>query len=266
MGAQGSYRFQVSLSFPGEYRVRVERIAQLLAASLGEERVLYDAWYRAEFARANLDVYLQDLYLKQSRLLVFFLCEEYANREWTGLEWKAARELLKRKEDARLMFLRLDNGSIPGLYSVDGYIDIRGLKDDEVAEDILRRLNLLAPAPRRSIESVVRALRGSITQDLRERCGRIRVLSMEKSVDLGNVYTAVRMLEKRTVNLRKTKNELLRNVSRDDFERLNLSAEGGNRVDGSRAFDNERRVVIYGKPGAGKTTFLSLSCYRETQG
>ena len=51
-------RFRVALSFPGEHRERVEKIAEALAGRLGRERVLYDRWYAAEFARPNLDTYL----------------------------------------------------------------------------------------------------------------------------------------------------------------------------------------------------------------
>jgi hypothetical protein len=71
------YRFQVALSFAGDLQ-RVESVAEILARSLGSERVLYYPWYRGEFARPNLDVYLPSLYLNQSRLLVFFFSKEHA--------------------------------------------------------------------------------------------------------------------------------------------------------------------------------------------
>jgi hypothetical protein len=251
-----AYRFQVALSFPGEYRDRVERIAHLLAEKLGQERVLYDSWYRAEFARPNLDTYLPLLYYKQSRLLVFFLCKNHADREWTGLEWRAGRDLLKRREDDRLMLLRLDASDIPGLYSIDGYIDIAQLPDDTVASEIMKRLNHVAPAPRPSIESTVQSLRAAVTPAIKERCSRIRVLSMEKAVDLSSVYTAVLMLEKRTAHQLKTKGDLLRDVQQDGFERFGLLVGQKIRVEGSYAFHRDSRVIIYGKPGAGKTTFL----------
>lgn len=74
-----------------------------LATKLGKENVLYDAWYRAEFARPNLNLYLSKLYHEQSLLLVFFLCGAYVESEWCGLEWRAALDLLKRTQDDRLM-------------------------------------------------------------------------------------------------------------------------------------------------------------------
>jgi tetratricopeptide (TPR) repeat protein len=136
-------RFRVALSFPGEYRGRVEKIAEALAGVLGREKVLYDKWSAAEFARPGLSVYLPDLYHKKSDLLVFFFCKQYREKEWTGLEWRAALDLLKKKQYGRLMFLLVDDtdiADIPGLYSTDGYLDIRGLADADVAGAILERL------------------------------------------------------------------------------------------------------------------------------
>ena len=95
-------RFRVALSFPGDHRARVERIAEALAANLGRDKVLYDQWHAAEFARPNLDVYLPKLYNDESDLLVFFISKEYNAKEWCGLEWRAGLDLIKRREYGRL--------------------------------------------------------------------------------------------------------------------------------------------------------------------
>src|ERR1035441_8332820 len=131
-------RFRVALSFPGEHRARVERIAEALAAKLGREKVLYDKWYEAEFARPNLDTYLSKLYHDESDLIAIFLCEEYNVKEWCGLEWRACLDLIKRKEYGRLMLLRFDDAEIPGVYSIDGYLDISKMGDEAVAASILK--------------------------------------------------------------------------------------------------------------------------------
>ena len=75
------HRFLVALSFPGEKRALVASIAHLLADRLTRHRMLYDAFYEAEFARPNLDTYLQRLYHKESSLVVVFLCSDYARKE-----------------------------------------------------------------------------------------------------------------------------------------------------------------------------------------
>jgi tetratricopeptide (TPR) repeat protein len=139
-------RFRVALSFPGEYRARVEKIAEVLGDKLGREKVLYDRWYGAEFNRLNLSVYLSALYHDESDLIAVFLCREYDDKEWCGLEWRACLDLIKKRNDVRLMFFRLDEAEIPGLYSIDGYQDIRNMSDAEVAAAILSQLRAPATA------------------------------------------------------------------------------------------------------------------------
>ena len=138
-------RFAVGLSFPAEARKRVAAIAKHLAGGLGRNRVLYDKYYEAEFARPNLDVYLQNLYHDETLLNVVFLCAAYNQKEWCGLEWRAIRDLIKqRKPD--IMFLRLDDGDVAGVYSIDGYADIRERSDEQAAALILERVELLQPS------------------------------------------------------------------------------------------------------------------------
>jgi hypothetical protein len=63
-----SYRFQIALSFPGESRSRVQQIAENLTVSVPKKSILYDRWLASELARPNLDIYLTDLYKKDSLL------------------------------------------------------------------------------------------------------------------------------------------------------------------------------------------------------
>jgi len=133
-------RFLVALSFPGEYREFVAAVAHLLSQELGKQRVLYDKFHEVEFARANLDTHLQSLYHDDSELLVVFLCADYERKEWTGLEWRAIRDLIKRKQDTSIMFIRLDDANISGLFSIDGYISASGRQPTEIAALIMSRL------------------------------------------------------------------------------------------------------------------------------
>lgn len=140
-------RFQVALSFPGEQRSYVEEVAQFLANALGQEAVFYDDWYKHELARPNLDTYLQDIYHNRSRLLVPFLCADYEQKEWCGLEWRAIRDLLKQRQDEDIMPLRFDDTHIPGLFGIDGYLDLKKLTPEQTAELIVKRLNHNKPKP-----------------------------------------------------------------------------------------------------------------------
>jgi tetratricopeptide (TPR) repeat protein len=150
-----SKRFRVALSFPGEHRPRVEKVAMALAVRLDRDQILYDRWHAADFARPELDAYLSNLYRNESDLLVFFLCQEHATKPWTGLEWSVALDLVKHHEGHRLMYLRLDDCDIPGLREFDGYLDIRNIPEGEIAAKILTRLGMPpGPAPRTFISKL----------------------------------------------------------------------------------------------------------------
>ena len=102
----GEKRFKIAFSFPGEYREIVHKIARGVADIFTEECILYDWFHRAEFARPNLDIHLQNLYKNESELIVVFICADYNRKKWCGIEWRAIRELLNGKRaDDRILFV-----------------------------------------------------------------------------------------------------------------------------------------------------------------
>ncbi|MCQ2038215.1 MULTISPECIES: TIR domain-containing protein [Stutzerimonas stutzeri subgroup] len=138
----GEINFKVSLSFPGEHRTFVSKVADILRVNLGKDQVFYDYDYQSQLAVPNLDAVLQSIYRKNSGLVVVFLCKEYAEKEWCGLEWRAVRDIIKCKDDDRIMFIRFDSAEIDGLFSIDGYIDASKFSEEEVARFILERIQL----------------------------------------------------------------------------------------------------------------------------
>jgi hypothetical protein len=135
-------RFQVALSFPGEHREFVKRVAERLSERIGRERVLYDAYYEAEFARIDLDTYLQRLYHDESDLIAVFLSAHYERKEWCGLEWRAIRDIIKQRRESTVVPVRFDNTEIPGLFSTSGYVWVGDREPEEIADLILQRLDL----------------------------------------------------------------------------------------------------------------------------
>jgi hypothetical protein len=136
-------RFRIALSFPGEHRRLVQRVADRLSAAVGRERVLYDKYYEAELARVDLDVYLPRLYREQADLIVLFLCPEYAAKRWCRLEWRYIRQLIATLDADRIMLVSVgppgdlsEIGLLPG----DGYVDIDRRPASEIAALILQRL------------------------------------------------------------------------------------------------------------------------------
>lgn len=124
----------------------MKEVAAHLASSFGEERVLYDHYHDAEFARVDLDIYLPALYQKNSELIVIFLCPEYAIKHWCRLEWRYIRQLIATIEGKRIMLFSFGKpGDLTdiGILGGDGYIDIDNFKltPKIAAEKILKRID-----------------------------------------------------------------------------------------------------------------------------
>jgi len=103
--AHSPKRFLVALSFPGEKRKYVKEVANILCEKLGKDKVFYDENFDAELAKPDLDIELQKVYHDDSVLIVAFLCREYSEKEWCGLELRAIRDLIKQKKHKRIMLL-----------------------------------------------------------------------------------------------------------------------------------------------------------------
>ncbi len=133
-------RFKVALSFPGEKRRYVSKIAKGLTDRLGQNSIFYDKYFEAELAKPNLDLTLQKIYHEDSELIVIFICREYEQKDWCGLEWRAIRDIIKDRRDKDIMPMRFDDAKIPGLFSIDGYIDLRKRSANETVDLICQRL------------------------------------------------------------------------------------------------------------------------------
>jgi tetratricopeptide (TPR) repeat protein len=138
--------FEVAFSFPGEHRAYVEAVFDALCKVLEPNKIFYDNYYKAFLAAPSLDVLLQDIYGKRSKLNVVLLCEKYQEKEWCGLEARAIREIIKNRQYDKIMPIRIDDGDVDGFFGIDGYIDARDHTPKETAGLILQRVTgTLAP-------------------------------------------------------------------------------------------------------------------------
>lgn len=135
-----SKRFRIALSFAGERRAFVSQVAAILAKRFGEERILYDKYHMAEFARDGLAFSLPSSYHNECDLVVAILCNDYENKEWTGLEWKAIFGLLKQGKSKEVMLCRFDRVEAKGLYDLAGFIELDDLTPAAAATFIFHRL------------------------------------------------------------------------------------------------------------------------------
>ncbi|PHK15105.1 hypothetical protein VF10_29965, partial [Nostoc linckia z13] len=108
----------------------------------------------------------------------------------------------------------------------------------------------------RSINELVQQVREKIKPYIQECCGTMRVLDMTQPIELNDIYTDVNILEQITGRRRLEIAELLQNCDPEKFDRFGLSDITQERVPGIQAVQEHSKLMVLGKPGAGKTTFL----------
>lgn len=138
------HMFDVAFSFPGEIRTYVRSVASEVERALGPHTYFYDNNYTAQLARPSLDTLLQDIYSRRSKLIVVFLCEKYQEKEWCGVEFRAIKEIIMQKEHGKVMFVKMDDGKVDGVFKTDGYIDASRHTSQELASFIQERVSLQA--------------------------------------------------------------------------------------------------------------------------
>ncbi|OCQ96830.1 hypothetical protein BCD64_14595 [Nostoc sp. MBR 210] len=120
-----------------------------------------------------------------------------------------------------------------------------------------------------SIDTLVQEIRKQIKPYIKEKCGTMRVLDMPKPIKLTGkqgIYTSVNILEAITGRRRLKVAELMQSCDHDNFERLGLSGVKQKRVSGLEVVQRYSKLMVLGKPGAGKTTFLkylAMQCIEE---
>lgn len=116
------------------------------------------------------------------------------------------------------------------------------------------------------IDALVQNLRQKMHTSIRERCGTIRVLDMSHPIKVNDLYTSVNILEQITGRRHKRIDELLKEFDSKDFDRFGWSKIAEERVSGLEAVQTYKKLIILGKPGAGKTTFLNYLAIQCNEG
>ncbi|ARV59167.1 signal transduction protein [Nostocales cyanobacterium HT-58-2] len=119
------------------------------------------------------------------------------------------------------------------------------------------------------ISAIVQKVREKVKPYIKERCGKMQVLDMTHPVGLSNIYTDVNILEKitgrRRLEIEKLQAELLQNSNLDELDRFGVSITQ-KRVPGLDAVQEHSKLMVLGKPGAGKTTFLKYLAMQCIEG
>jgi hypothetical protein len=116
-------QFDIALSFAGEDRGYVEKVAHWLSR-MGY-RVFYDKYEAVTLWGKDLYDYLTEIYQKRARYTVMFCSKYYAKKIWTNLERRAAQAKAFESSKDHILPARFDDTKIPGLLPTTGYVELK---------------------------------------------------------------------------------------------------------------------------------------------
>ncbi len=108
------------------------------------------------------------------------------------------------------------------------------------------------------IDALVEEIRKQLKPNIKQRYGSMRVLDMEQPIELTGekgIYTQVKILEKINASKRLEISQLLQS-DLEEFARFGLNCINEEPISGIEAVKQHKKLMVWGKPGAGKTTFL----------
>lgn len=132
------FEFDVALSFAGEDRRYVERVANELR-KMGL-KVFYDKYEQVNLWGKDLYVHLSETYSRRARFSVLFISRHYASKVWTNHERRAAQSRAFSENEGTILPARFDGTDIPGLQPTIGYVDLRELSPKKLAGMIREKI------------------------------------------------------------------------------------------------------------------------------
>jgi TIR domain len=174
----GDFVYDVALSFAGEQRGYVQKVAAALRRR--GIRPFYDDYEKAILWGKDLYEHLDWIYQKAARYCVLFASEAYANKVWTTHERRSAQARALQSNQEYVLPVRFDDTEIPGMRPTIMYIDARSLSPGKLAELVSKKLgprvrkNFFPPEP----DKLFAAL-GTASPDERHAAERIAVSFMQ---------------------------------------------------------------------------------------
>ena len=131
-------RWDVALSFAVAQRDYVEQVARALQAR--GVRCFYDADEQIELWGKYLAEELPVIYGERTAAVVVFISAEYAARDWTRHERRAALNRAVQEQREYVLPARFDDTQLPGLLSDLVAVDLRGRTPEQFAAVIAAKL------------------------------------------------------------------------------------------------------------------------------
>lgn len=117
-----------------------------------------------------------------------------------------------------------------------------------------------------NIDELIRQVRAQCCEKIQASYSKIQLLNLQQ-IDVDRLYVEVHILERPSRNVYATIPDLLREQDlRHDFDRFGLGYRSEKRLPGLKVANDFSKLMVLGKPGAGKSTFLrylAIACCKE---
>jgi predicted NACHT family NTPase len=108
----------------------------------------------------------------------------------------------------------------------------------------------------KGIDALVEEVREKVKPFIKEHYSSMQVLDMTQPIGLNDIYTKVNILEEITGRRRIEFVDLVQGFDPAKFDRFGLGIITEERKPGLDAVEEYSKLLVLGKPGSGKTTFL----------
>ena len=140
-GGHQGWRWDVALSFAGAQRDYVGQVAAALKAR--GVRCFYDEDEQARLWGTYLAEELPRIYARESTAVVVFISADYAGRDWTRLERRAAFSRAVAEAGVFVLPARFDDSELPGLLPDVVTVDLRRYTPAQFADLVAAKLAAL---------------------------------------------------------------------------------------------------------------------------
>lgn len=131
-------KYQVALSFAGEDREYVEKVAR----DLREKgiKVFYDEYHEVDLWGKDLAIHLNFIYGENTAVVIIFISQYYIKKIYPMHELSSALATAIKLEREYILPAKFDQTQIPGIPDTTKYIDLKSYSSEDFADLIIKKL------------------------------------------------------------------------------------------------------------------------------